>query len=167
MTPSIRASRPQDLAFITTLERHPDNRELIGQWNDTEHLAAIDGSERWSHWIIEEDGRPAGFIIARDCRAQGAGLYVKRILVGDKDRGLGQAAVAAFLALARVKFSGATPWLIVRNENVRAQAVYRKLGFLPFHPGAEDAARFDAVAEAPAERAFRMRLSRESDPKAV
>jgi len=46
----------------------------------------------------------------------------------------------------------------VRNENARAQAVYRKLGFVPFHPEGEEASRFDAVAEAPAERCFRMKL---------
>ena len=47
-------------------------------------------------------------------------------------------------------------WLIVRNDNLRAQAVYRKLGFFPFQPGDEEATRFDAVAEAPADRCFRM-----------
>jgi len=60
-------SRKEDLAFITELERHPENRELIGQWSDEEHLRAIEGRERWSHWIIEESGRPAGYIIPRDC----------------------------------------------------------------------------------------------------
>jgi len=108
---------------------------------------------------VEERGSPAGFIISRDCRSQGAGLYIKRILVGEKDRGLGQAALGAYLALARREYGSCAAWLIVRNENARAQAVYRKHGFAPFHPLAEEAARYDAVAEAPAQRCFRMILA--------
>ena len=145
---------------MTALERHPENRELIGQWSDAQHLAAIAGRERWSHWIVEEDGRAAGFLIARDCRAEGAGVYVKRILIDEKDRGLGQAALAAFIAHAQASLDAPDLWLIVRNENARAQAVYRKLGFVPFYPEGEAAARFDAVAEAPHEHCFRMRRTR-------
>jgi ribosomal protein S18 acetylase RimI-like enzyme len=48
----------------------------------------------------------------------------------------------------------------VRNDNDRAQAVYRKLGFMVFEPGEEEARRFSAVAEAPPDRCFRMILRR-------
>ena len=82
---------------------------------------------------------------------------MKRILVGEKDRGLGQKALAAFLEHARRVFDAPGVWLIVRNENARAQAVYRKLGFVPFEPAADEAARFNAVAEAPGDRCFRMK----------
>jgi ribosomal protein S18 acetylase RimI-like enzyme len=152
----VRPSRAEDLRFVTSLERHPDNVELIGQWSDAEHLAAIEGRDRWRHWIVEEGGGFAGYIISRDCRAQAAGIYVKRILVGEKDRGLGQAALSAFLARAREEYGACDVWLIVRNENARAQAVYRKLGFAPFFPTGDDGARFDALAEAPADRCYRM-----------
>jgi hypothetical protein len=36
--------------------------------------------------------------------------------------------------------------------------VYEKLGFERFEPRPEEAARYDAVAEAPQEKCFRMRL---------
>jgi ribosomal protein S18 acetylase RimI-like enzyme len=154
---SIRPSRRDDLGFVTALERHADNRELIGQWSDEEHLAAIDRRERWRHWIIEREGAPAGFMISRDCRSMQAGVYVKRILVGSRDRGTGQAALAALLAELRLLYGSEDVWLIVRNGNDRAQAVYRKHGFERFEPGEEEARRLDAVAEAPADKAFRMR----------
>jgi ribosomal protein S18 acetylase RimI-like enzyme len=105
---------------------------------------------------VEEGGHAAGFIISRDCRAQGAGVYVKRVLIGEKDRGLGHAALGAFLERTHLEYGPCDVWLNVRNENARAQAVYRKHGFEPFHPRAEDAARYDAVAEAPADLCFRM-----------
>ena len=153
---ALRPSRPEDLAFITALERHPDNRDLIGQWTDEEHLHAIEGHERWSHWIIEVDGAPAGYLIPRDCASQGAGIYIKRILVGDKERGTGRRALSRFLESALRRNDVEFVWLIVRNENARAQAVYRKLGFRRFEPRTEEAQRFDAVAEAPHRQCFRM-----------
>ena len=153
----LRPSGAADLDFITTLERHPDNRDWIGQWTDAEHLAAIAGERGRSHWIIERDGTRAGYLIAYDCRANGADVYVKRILVKDKERGTGRAALRTFLDWA---FSDGTDavWLIVRDNNARAQAVYRGLGFQRFDP--EDARRYDTAAEPPGEGCFRMRRAR-------
>jgi RimJ/RimL family protein N-acetyltransferase len=47
----------------------------------------------------------------------------------------------------------------VRDRNARAQAVYRKLGFVRFEPGPGEAPRFDAGADTPNE-SFRMILRR-------
>ena len=163
---SLRRSTPEDLAFVTALERHPENRELIGQWSDAEHLAAIEGRGRWRHWIIEDEDRPAGYLIARDCAAQGAGIYVKRILVADKERGTGQRALARFVEQSFARDDVAFVWLIVRNENARAQAVYRKAGFERFTPAGEEAAGLDVVAEAPLDRCFRMVLRRPGELRA-
>jgi RimJ/RimL family protein N-acetyltransferase len=155
----LRPSLAADIPFITALERHPDNREQIGQWTDEQHLAAIEGREGWSHWVIERDGRPAGYMIPRDCRAGGAGVYLKRILVADKERGTGQAALEAFVDRAFAEGAGEV-WLIVRDINARAQAVYGKLGFEKFDPDIEEAAKYDALGEPPMARSFRMRLRR-------
>ena len=158
----LRPTGGADLAWVTALERHADNRPLIGQWTDAQHLAAVAGEAGREHWIIERDGKPAGYLIAYDCRASGAGLHVKRILVADKERGTGGAALAAFLedAFGRRGFDCA--WLNVRADNARAQSVYTRLGFRRFEPDALEAARYDAAAEAPGERAFRMRLARDA-----
>ena len=157
---TLRPSRPEDLPFITALERHPENRELIGQWSDEEHARAIEGRERWSHWIIEAGGRPAGYVIPRDCVEQGAGIYIKRILIADKERGTGKLALSRFLEAAFAREAVGFVWLNVRNENARAQAVYREIGFKRFEPVGDEARRFDLVAEAPLEKCFRMLLAR-------
>ena len=156
----LRPTRPEDLAYVAALERHPDNLDLIGQWSDAEHLAAIRREAGREHWIIERAGAPAGYLIAFDCRQGGAGVYVKRILVEEKNAGTGRAALAAFLhdAFARPGVDGV--WLIVRNGNARARRVYESLGFARFDPGEEERARYDCFAEAPMERCFRMRKSR-------
>ena len=161
MPVALRRSRPEDLAFVTALARHGDNNGFIGQWSDEEHLAAIAGKGKREHWIIERDGRAAGYLIAYDCRFLDAGFYVKRILVSDKERGTGRDALRQFVDRAFAMNGVSCVWLIVRDFNVRAQHVYAKLGFSRFDPAdAEERRRYDSWAEAPAEGSWRMRLAR-------
>ena len=115
-------------------QAEPDHVDAIGQWSDAEHLDAIERRNRREHWILERDGRPAGYLIAYDCRATGAGVYVKRILVDVKGRGTGRAGLAAYLDDAFARPGVDSVWLIVRNGNDRARAVYEALGFERFVP---------------------------------
>ena len=160
MSVRLRPSTPADLAFVTTLERDPENRPIIGQWSDEEHLAAMRGEGgRW-HSIIERDGAPAGYMIAYDCRAATGSVYLKRVLVARKERGTGKAAVGLFVAETFRRLAPDFIWLNVYDSNARAQAVYRALGFRDFEPGEEEACRLTAAAEAPAPEAHRMRIDR-------
>jgi ribosomal protein S18 acetylase RimI-like enzyme len=154
---TLRPSRPEDLAFVTGLERRPDHVETIGQWTDLEHLATMQSPKR-EHWIIEVDGAPCGYLIAYDGRAQDAGIYLKRILVADKDRGTGTLALAKYFDRAFGTLEAKFVWLAVREENARAQAVYRRLGFHRFDPVADVARRLAETAETPGPGAFRMLL---------
>jgi ribosomal protein S18 acetylase RimI-like enzyme len=158
VTVGLRRSTAADLPWITALERHPHNLDFIGQWSDAEHLEAIEGRRGRSHWIIEREGKPAGYLIAYDARGQGAGLYVKRILVSLKNHGTGRAALALFLERHLDRAAGEFAWLNVRLGNDRAEHVYRSLGFERWTPTEEERPRFDAAAEAPSVGAFRMRL---------
>jgi ribosomal protein S18 acetylase RimI-like enzyme len=154
----LRRTGAGDLAFVTALERHPDNRELIGQWSDAEHLEAIARRCGREHWIVERAGRPAGYLIAFDATDRAAGIYVKRILVADKERGTGSAALAQFLDDACARPGVDFVWLLVRAANLRAQAVYTKLGFRRYDPPADEAGRWDATVDPAGEGVFRMRL---------
>lgn len=155
---ALRPSRPEDLAFVVGLERRPDHVDLIGQWTDLEHLATMQSPKR-EHWIIESDGAPVGYLIAFDCRADDAGFYVKRILVADKDKGTGTLALAKFLDRAFFELRVKLVWLIVREGNARAQAVYRRLGFHRFDPVGDTARRFNDAGQQPGAGTFRMLLN--------
>ena len=146
-TTRLRRTRAEDLAYVTSLERAPENREHIGQWSDAEHLEAIARKRGREHWIIEREGEPAGYLIAFDVRGRGAGIYVKRILVAEKERGTGAAALASFLDDALARTGVDFVWLLVRARNERAQAVYRKLGFSRHEPAPEVAAHWDATVD--------------------
>lgn len=154
----LRSSRPEDLAWITALERREEHLEQIGQWSDAEHLAAMAGEGGREHWIIERDGGRAGYLIAFDTRAEDGGVYVKRILVDVKERGTGKRALQAFVDSVRLRPGARYVWLIVRERNLRAQAVYLGLGFTRFEPPEDAAKRLDTSAEPPVSKSFRMRL---------
>src|SRR6187399_225293 len=123
MAVTLRPTHPDDLPFVTALERRPDNLEMIGQWSDAEHLDAIAGKDRREHWVIERDGERQGFIIAYDCSHAGAGIYVKRLLIDRKEHGTGTTALSAYLDLMFARPGIDHAWLIVRNHNSRARAV--------------------------------------------
>lgn len=153
----LRPSRPDDLDFVTALERRAEHLESIGQWTDLEHLATMQSPKR-EHWIIELDAAPAGYLIAYDGRARDAGIYVKRILVAEKDRGTGTLALAKYFDRVFGELRAKFAWLIVYESNGRGLAVYRRLGFQRFDPVGEVARRLDEAAEPPGTGAFRMLL---------
>jgi ribosomal protein S18 acetylase RimI-like enzyme len=156
---AMRRTRQADLAFVTALERHADHVELIGQWSDQEHRAAIGGTTAREHWIIELDSVPAGYLIAYDGRPRARSLYIKRILLAEKGLGTGSAALTHYLDEAFARDGIDYVWLRVRESNLRAQAVYRRLGFERYDPPPAEAAELAAYAEAPAPGSFSMRLT--------
>ncbi len=155
---TLRPSAPADLSWVTGLERRADHANAIGQWSDLEHLATMQSPKR-EHWIVEDDGKPEGYLIAYDCRRQDAGIYVKRILVDVKNRGTGTLALAKYLDRVFAQLQAKFVWLIVFEENARAIAVYRRLGFRRFDPATEVTRRFNEAAEPPLPGAFRMLLN--------
>jgi diamine N-acetyltransferase len=154
----LRATRLDDLAYVTSLERDEYNRRFIGQWTDDEHAAAIRGEAAREHRVVEVDGAPGGYVICCRGEALSPSVYIKRVLVADKERGVGQAALVALLdtlfARPQVDFA----WLLVRDWNERAQAVYRKLGFTRYEPSLDEATALERYAEAPGAESFRMRI---------
>jgi diamine N-acetyltransferase len=132
MHPSVtlRPTELRDLDFVIGLERHPDNAPFIGQWTHEEHAAAIARPDR-EHWIVScaSPGEPVGYLIAYNLVAAGYGVYVKRIVVAEKSRGIGRAALQAFVASAARRLGTSCVWLTVFAENERGQRAYRGIGF--------------------------------------
>ena len=138
--------------------RAPENRTQIGQWTDEEHLAAVESRNGREHWIIEREGQPAGYLIAYDGRAANGSVYLKRILVADKERGTGTEALRRFIAIVSRHEAVRSLWLIVRSDNHRAQHVYRKLGFRSIDPAGVEAHAYDRAGEPPMPGCHRMEL---------
>ena len=97
----LRRTTPADLDFVLALEHHPDQKPFIGQWTREQHLDVIARSDR-EHWIIERAGdhESQGYVIAYDVRDAGYGIYIKRIAITEKSKGIGREALREFLAHA-------------------------------------------------------------------
>lgn len=126
----LRPTRAADLDFVLALEQHPDNRPFIAQWSRDEHSSAIERSDR-EHWIIERepDQSRLGYIIMYNLIAQRLGVYVKRIVVSDKSRGIGRIALWLLAEHAFRDLNADFMFLAVYPDNERGQRSYRALGF--------------------------------------
>jgi ribosomal protein S18 acetylase RimI-like enzyme len=145
----LRPTTEADLDFVLALEHHADQRPYIGQWSRDEHLRAMARADR-EHWILERpaDAARLGYLIGYDVQASGWGVYVKRIAVADKSRGIGRVALRAFVLHAIDDLGASSVCLAVRHHNARAQRMYAALGFV----------------EVPLDPAARRRVTTEVDP---
>ena len=157
----LRPTAETDLDWVLAHERDPANMPYIGSWTRAEHAAAIAAPDR-EHWTIERaaDGVRIGYLIAFDLRARGHGVYVKRIVVADKSRGLGRAALGRFAEHAFADLGAPHVWLTVFPENERAQRSYRALGFALEGPAPARRAELLAAAGGFSEKSLVMVLPR-------
>lgn len=160
----LRPTTVEDLDFVLALERDPENTPFIGQWSRQEHLEAIARPDR-EHWLVEQPstGERLGYLIAYDLRHAGCGVYVKRIVLADKSRGLGRAALRRFVEHAFGNLDAPYVWLAVYPRNERAQRSYRAVGFTDFAAGESERARHSAAAERTANDNILMILHRAAD----
>jgi ribosomal protein S18 acetylase RimI-like enzyme len=142
----LRPTAEADLDLVLALESDPANAPFIGRWTREEHAAAIAASDR-EHWIIARasDGSRLGFLLAFDLRKAGLGVYVKRIAISEKARGLGREALGRFARHAFADLDASHLWLTVFPENERAQRSYRALGFAVHDVEPERRARLAAA----------------------
>jgi diamine N-acetyltransferase len=126
---SVRPSTPDDLAFVLAAERSPDNAPFVLQWTREQHAAAM-SDPSYVHWIVEQAGRPAGYLILMDLFGPHESVQFRRLVVQDKGRGIGRAAVRLVKAAAFERFGAHRLWLDVMEHNQRAQALYESEGFV-------------------------------------
>ena len=124
-----RPSRPEDLAFVLAAEHAPDNAPFVLQWARQKHLEAM-SDPSYAHWIVEHEGRPAGYLILMDLWAPHESVQWRRLVVVDKGKGIGRAAVRLVKAAAFERFRAHRLWLDVMEHNHRAQALYESEGFV-------------------------------------
>ena len=127
----VRKTLASDVERVLAIERHPDNSPFIGQWSEEQHIKVTAGAHG-EHWVIArvDDDSPIGYLIAFDLTRDGFGVWIQRVAVTSKSRGIGRAVLSVYLANAMSRFGADTATLDVMPTNERAQRVYRAIGFV-------------------------------------
>jgi RimJ/RimL family protein N-acetyltransferase len=125
-----RRTTETDLAFVLAAESHPENAPWVKQWTRTEHAWAV-SDPTMAHWVLESRGTGAavGFVILAGLSKETPEVELKRLVVLEKGRGFGRAAVGLVKRYAFEELGAARLWLDVYEHNERARALYHAQGF--------------------------------------
>jgi RimJ/RimL family protein N-acetyltransferase len=127
----LRPTMQSDLDYVLSLEQDPANLPFITPWERTQHEAAIRFPD-FRHFIIEAGAGldAAGFVILIGCRSQNQSLELKRMVVQEKGRGYGRAALRVVKKIVFDDLGAHRFWLDVKERNARAQGLYQSEGFV-------------------------------------
>lgn len=118
------------MSFVVAAESHPENRPWVHQWTAAEHARAA-ADPTMAHWVLESPGAGAaiGFVILAGVAVGAPEVELKRLVVLEKRRGYGRAAVRLVKRYAFEELGAARLWLDVYEHNERARALYDAEGF--------------------------------------
>lgn len=126
---ALRAAEPADIAFIRSLEQRDDYAAFIYRWSQDQHEASLAAPDKRT--LIGEDaaGVPVGFAILENFDEETV-PYLVRMAVARPGEGLGRALLAEVCDWVFAQSDAPRLELDVFEDNLRAQALYRRLGFI-------------------------------------
>jgi len=126
----LRRATEADIPFIMETERKPGYDQFIGRYGVDEHMAQL-ANPSFAYLIGEDNkGSALGFVILMDLNRRDGNACVKRIAVARPANGVGTPLLAGAVDFAFLETNAHRLWLDVVSGNLRAQAVYRKIGFI-------------------------------------
>jgi diamine N-acetyltransferase len=129
----LRPTMLSDLEFVISVEQDTRNRPFITPWDRTQHEGAVRFPD-FRHFIIEagEAYPSVGFAILQGCRNPHKSIELKRIVLQPEaqGRGIGSACLRWLAQMAFRDLGAHRFWLDVKARNIRAQALYRREGFV-------------------------------------
>ncbi|HEV2093415.1 MAG TPA: GNAT family protein [Rubrobacter sp.] len=126
----LRPTSEGDLDFVLSEENDEKNRPFIGRWPRGRHLEAL-ADEGVEHSILEDqEGTSVGYTILTGLEDPGRILCLKRLMVSEKGRGYGRAALRLLGERAFGGLGAHRLWLDVKEGNARARGLYESEGFV-------------------------------------
>ena len=118
----------QDLHFVLQAEQAADNSEWVSRWLAKEHTDALSCADTL-HLIIRHDGQSIGYIIVKGLLNPHNSIELLRIVITTKGLGHGKMAINLLKKWCFEQQKAHRLWLDVKEHNLRAQHVYKTLGF--------------------------------------
>jgi RimJ/RimL family protein N-acetyltransferase len=129
MTIALRESSIDDLPFIVGVEHAPEFREYIGTWTQEEHAAAMHDPDTRYLIVLGNSANALGYVILRGLKSEHHNIELKRIALRAPGKGHGRQALQLLLRFVFDEAGAHRLWLDVYETNLRAQHLYRSLGF--------------------------------------
>jgi len=125
---SLRPTEPEDLDFVLAAEADPEAVPNIGPRTRARHLSALSNPDE-DHLIVLAEGRPVGFALLTDLTGSNRNVEIHTIVISDRGKGFGQAAIRLLLDRAFDVHGAHRVWLDAVGANARARHIYEKAGF--------------------------------------
>lgn len=130
----IRKARIADADFMQSVELDADNAPWVANWPLGWRIAKF-GDENFLQTVIEKtDGTPIGLLIFHGMRTVQEKLELKRIALIEKGKGYGKETLSLVQKLAFEVFETPYLYLGTKENNLRAQSIYKATGFTPDMP---------------------------------
>ncbi|HUI57660.1 MAG TPA: GNAT family N-acetyltransferase [Bryobacteraceae bacterium] len=124
----LRSATRDDLPYILTLERKSFEQGFVGTDDLSVHESRLSDPD-CRYFVLELDGKRAGYAILRGLASTNGSIELKRIVVAQPGRGTGRAALGEILDIAFQELLAHRLWLDVYEDNERARHLYRDMGF--------------------------------------
>jgi diamine N-acetyltransferase len=126
----LRSTTVDDLDFVVSAEQELDNEPFIMPWPRDRHAAALSDPDI-AHRVLDHNsfGR-IGFVIVVGLTDPHENLEFRRVVITEKRRGFGRAAVRLVKRFAFIERRTHRLWLDVKEENHRARSLYESEGFI-------------------------------------
>lgn len=126
----VRPTTQSDLDFVLVAEYAAENASYIFQWSDEKHITAFSDSDVAHLMVVSAtDQRPVGYAILTGLQNPHYSVELMRYVITEKGQGFGKAALEAIKTLAFEKWQFNRLWLDVIDHNLRAQGLYKAVGF--------------------------------------
>ena len=126
----LRQTTESDLQYVLSAEGNEENRRFITVWPEEKHRDVLDDANI-EHLIIasKPTNQRIGFVILAGLQSEHRNIEFMRIVITEKGRGYGRAAVRAIKRHAFETLSAHRLWLDVKEHNMRARVLYEQEGF--------------------------------------
>lgn len=128
----LRESSREEISTFVMFENSDDTAQFIVPYSPAKHLEEMFRDDT-AYLSIDNERKLVGFIILVLDGIES--VEFRRIVVTSKGKGIGQSAIQKMEQYCRETLKRNRIWLDVFESNVRAQHLYKKLGYKQFKSG--------------------------------
>ena len=126
----LRPASADEVDYIYQLEARPENSQYVMGYSRERHLQVIESPDEELLIIVDRsNGQPLGFVILAGLTNPNLSLEFRRLVVGDKGKGIGRQAVKLVIHYCFETLRFHRLWLDVYEDNHKAIHLYQSIGF--------------------------------------